>query len=141
GFDQGNDAYPAGLAFIRVEPVSAVPPEPAPPAVRHPLVITNDGHGIFGSFPHSRPEDLLEEIEQQVPRNTCMRMLLWGAGDADQCNYPTRVGNRFATEAAVRSPFHRTLYGNMKRWRDNQWDSLKTVRDYARARNWEFQVY
>ena len=52
-----ND-HPAALAYIHLEPIEETQVR-TEKAVRHPLTITNDGYGIFGRLPHSRPEDLL----------------------------------------------------------------------------------
>ncbi|MBI3921114.1 MAG: hypothetical protein HY318_06830, partial [Armatimonadetes bacterium] len=127
------------LAFLRMEPIR--PPKTIKPRnVRHPLVVTNDGHGIFGERPHFRPEDMLEPFER-IPEHTCLRMLIWGIGDGDMCNYPTKVGNFFPTQGRFLAADHRTLYGNMALWRKQGWDSLKLMRDYTRRRKWELQTY
>ncbi|MBI3987546.1 MAG: hypothetical protein HY343_11530, partial [Lentisphaerae bacterium] len=129
------------LAFVRLEPVaSAAMTTPAPREVRHPMAFTNDGHGIFGERPHFRPEDLLESIDR-VPPHSCARLFLWGIGNGDMCNYPTRVGNYFPTRGAFFNSSSRNLYGNMALWRKKGWNSLEVVRDYARRRGWEFQPY
>lgn len=127
------------LAFLRLEPIRPIK-RAGTRKVRHPLVVTNDGHGIFGERPHFRPEDLLGPFES-VPEHTCLRMLIWGVGDGDMCNYPTRVGNFFPTHGRFLGTYYRTLYTNMALWRKKGWDSLKLMRDYARRRKWEFQPY
>ena len=134
------DRHPGALAYIRLEPVEKVPATEEK-QVRYPLAITNDGYGIFGALPHTRPEDLLESFEG-IPDGSCMRLLLWGCGEGDVCNYPTRVGTYqpYVSEACL-SYFYHTLYSNRKRWKEKGWNSLKLVRDYARNRGWEFQVY
>lgn len=128
------------LAFLRLEPVGSAAVAPAPRVVRHPMAFTNDGHGIFGERPHFRPEDLLESIAR-VPDHSCTRIFLWGTGDGDMCNYPTRVGNYFPTRGAFLSFSYRTLFENMALWRRKGWDSLAVMRDYVRRRGWEFQPY
>jgi len=132
-------AYPAALAYIRLTPVSD-PPPPSKPKVQYPLVFTNDGDGIFGEFPHRRQEDLLESFERIGP-DSCVRMLLWGNGDADSCNYPTRVGQYAGGKGRYWSHFMQVKCNNLALWKRNGWDSLKVVRDYAKQRGWEFQVY
>lgn len=127
------------LAFLRLEPIR-LPKTIKPRRVKYPLVVTNDGHGIFGERPHFRPEDLLEPFER-IPDHTCLRMLIWGLGDGDMCNYPTKVGNFFPTQGRFLTTDYRTLYGNMALWRKKGWDSLKLMRDYTRCRKWEFQTY
>ena len=127
------------LAFIRLEPIRA-PKAARKRPVKHRLVITNDGHGIFGHRPHFRPEDLLEDFEL-IPDGTSLRMLIWGAGDGDMCNYPTRVGNFFPTHGTFLNAHYRVLYENMKLWRKQGWDSLELMRDYTQRRGWEFHPY
>jgi len=132
--------YPGALAYIRLEPVEEVPASEEK-QVRYPLTITNDGYGIFGELPHARPEDLLESFER-IPDGTCMRLLLWGCGEGDICNYPTQVGTyQPHVSGACLSYFYHTLYRNRKLWKQRGWNSLKLVRDYARNRGWEFQAY
>ncbi len=128
------------LAFLRLEPVEAPAPPKNKQTERTFLAVTNDGHGIFGRRPHHRPEDLLEQFEA-LPSENSIRMLIWGAGDGDMCNYPTKVGNFFPTENSYANPFRRTLHDNMARWQEKGWNSLEVVRDYAKNRGWEFQVY
>jgi hypothetical protein len=134
------DGHPGALAYIRLEPVEKVPASEEK-QVRYPLTITNDGCGIFGEFPHARPEDLLESFER-IPDGSCMRLLLWGCGNGDMCNYPTRVGTYlpYISEACL-SYYRHTSYSNRKLWKERGWNSLKLVRDYARNRGWEFQAY
>ena len=127
------------LAFIRLQPIRA-PGTPRPRRVKHHMMITNDGHGIFGDRPHFRPEDLLEQFEL-IPDGTSLRMLIWGIGDGDMCNYPTRTGNFFPTQGTFLNPNYRVLYENMKLWRTQGWDSLKLMRDYSKHRGWEFHPY
>ena len=139
-FTRGASALSlSALAFLRLEPIC--PPKSAKPReVRHPLAVTNDGHGIFSERPHFRPEDLLEPFER-IPEHTCLRMLIWGLGDGDMCNYPTKVGNFFPTQGRFLAADYRTLYGNMALWRKKGWDSLRLMRDYTRRRKWELQTY
>jgi len=130
-----GDAYPPGaLAYIRLETI----PERKKKDV-YPLVITNDGHGVFFGPEPKRPEDLLKTFEK-IPDGTCMRMLLWGNGCADNCNYPTQVG-RFYPNAGLPSVWQGDLARNLGIWKEKGWDSLRVVRDYARKRKWEFHVY
>jgi hypothetical protein len=133
------DDHPAALAYIHLEPIEEIQARERK-VVRYPLTITNDGHGIFGRLPHSRPEDLLEQFEN-IPEESCMRMLLWGAGDGDVCNYPTRVGSYFLTGSAFANPFRATLHRNVGLWQDKGWDSLSVMRAYTKRRGWEFHVY
>lgn len=139
GYRSTLHPYPGALAYVRLMPSSA----PGPGgrcATARPLAITNDGSGIFGGFPHRRPEDLLEPFEA-IPEHSCMRMLLWGTGDADSCNYPTRVGSPMRAGGAYWNRASQVMHGNLARWRDRGWDSLQVVRDYARSRDWEFHAY
>ena len=137
---QGTNVYPGALAYIRLEPIdkiNASESETLPP----PLFITEDGHGIFKSFSHSRPEDLLEVFENNIPNNrNYVHGLLWGNGDADACNYPTKAGNYWYVRDSCNYSGH-TFYRNIRLWRKKGWDSMELVRKYAKRRNWEFQVY
>ncbi len=148
--------FPAALAYIRLEPIDKIAGEPLPtdepeptpesppgidPArqVAFPLAITEDGHGIFGESVHSRPEDLLTPFDQ-IPEGSCLRMLLWGNGEADICNYPTKVGNERGF-----SGFSTDWYGrwnqNVENWKQDGWDSLQMIREYTKTRGWELEVY
>jgi hypothetical protein len=106
-----DESYLGALAYLRLEPVA-----PAPRVrrriVKHRMVLTNDGHGIFELRPHLRPQDLLETFER-IPANSCTGTLLWGIGDGDICNYPTRVGNFFPTSGRFASRTMRTFIANL----------------------------
>ena len=155
-----NDAgdFPAALAYIRLEPVDKIGGEPLPKAepapvpqpqaecgvdpsrkVAHPLAITEDGHGIFGESVHSSPDDLLEPFDE-IPDGSCLRMLLWGNGEADICNYPTKVGNERGF-SGFRTEWYARWNQNAENWKKDGWDSLRMIREYTRKRNWELQVY
>jgi len=142
--------FPGALAYIRLEPVAET--EPEPPAeqepgagidpgrtVAFPMAITEDGHGIFGDAIHSAPEDLLKPFEA-IPGGSCLRMLLWGNGEADICNYPTKVGNERA-HSGFRTDWYKRWNQNAESWKQDGWDSLRTITDYAKTKGWEFQVY
>ena len=137
-----SNKYPAALACIRLEPIKEIQPR-TKKQVKHPLTITNDGHGIFGRLPHSRPEDLLEEFEN-IPEESCMQMLLWGVGNGDVCNYPTKIGNHYPSELAesrLANYDRRTWYDNIALWQKKGWDSLELIRAYTKKRKWELHVY
>ena len=134
---------PGALAYIRIEPMDDLAPAPARPDIWRAMCVTNDGCGVFRKGPHHRPEDILESLET-VPDRSCVQSLLWGNGNADNCNYPTEVGNpmlldkwqdpHLAGDGAATIP-------NMKRWQERRWDSLRLVREYTRQREWELHVY
>lgn len=138
-YREEDERYLGALAYLRLEPVAA-PPRVRRKIVQHPMVLTNDGHGIFELRPHRRPQDLLETFEP-IPADSGMRTLLWGIGDGDICNYPTHVGNYFPTSDRFASRPLRTFTANMALWRKNGWNSLRVMRDYAARRKWEFQAY
>ena len=138
-FAQGPGAYPSALAFVRLVPINAVR-DPGEVAETYPLFVTEDGHGIFKAFPHSRPEDLLESFENNVPNGSSLQGLIWGNGDADVCNYPTKVGNAWPVGDAYGYAAH-NFFRNVELWRQKGWDSLELVRQYAGKRDWEFHVY
>jgi hypothetical protein len=133
---------PGALAFVRLEPIPAVSPPPAPDPWR-PMAVSNDGHCVFRNMPLRRREDLLESLEA-IPDESCMRILLWGNGDGDVCNYPTAVGTPLF-RGDLKDPYKREVaefaVPNMRLWREEKWDSLQTVRSYAARRGWEFHVY
>lgn len=72
---------PAALAYVRLE---SVPDRKD----SYPMMITNDGHGIFFGPEPTNPQDLLKTLKE-LPDGNCMRMFFWGNGCADNCNYPT----------------------------------------------------
>ncbi|MBT3345980.1 MAG: hypothetical protein HN712_14955 [Gemmatimonadetes bacterium] len=135
------------LAYVRLEPLDQKPADlPAVGSASESwrgMCITNDGCGVFRQAPHHRPEDLLETLES-IPDSSCMRSLVWGNGNADSCNYPTKVGNplflqqwqdpHVAGDGAIGLP-------NARQWQEPGWDSLRLVRDYTRKRAWELHVY
>ena len=131
------------LAYIRLEPIEALPEAARALEVWRGMCLTNDGCGVFRGGPHHRAEDLLETLET-VPDSSCMRSLLWGNGNADNCNYPTRVGNPMFLPRW--QDFHHACDGafglpNLRRWQERGWDSLQLIRDYTRKRSWELHVY
>lgn len=143
----GSRSYPGALAYIRLESIKEISakPESKPKIdikrkVRYPLAITNDGDGIFRTL-HSRPEDLLKPFDEKIPKGSCMRILLWGNGNADICNYPTKVGNFYPNGHDFSHPSENALSKNMSLWKEKGWDSLKLMREYAKKRRWEFHVY
>jgi len=150
--------FPAALAYIRLEPIDKIggeplskgEPQPAPKPqpgpgidptrkVAYPLAITEDGHGIFGELLHSCPEDLLKPFSA-IPEGSCLRILLWGNGEADICNYPTKVGNE-REFSGFRNDWYARWNQNVENWKKDGWNSLRMIRAYARKRDWELQVY
>ena len=131
------------LAYLRLEPVGSLPEAQPAAHVWRGMCISNDGCGVFRRSPHHRQEDLLETLET-IPDSSCMRSLLWGNGNADNCNYPTKVGNplflqkwldpHVSGDGAIALP-------NVQTWQEKGWDGMRLVRDYARGRAWEFHVY
>ena len=132
---------PGALAFVRLEPIRELSSAAAPDVWRA-MAITNDGSGVFRAMPHHRPEDILEQLEA-IPDSSCMRILLWGNGDADNCNYPTEVGSPMFGDRAESffEDVHSVAAPNMRLWLARGWDSLRLVRDYTRRRGWELHVY
>ena len=148
--------FPAGLAFIRLEPIDAIggdpipkeapQPSPEPPTgidasrkVAYPMAITEDGHGIFGETLHASPEDLVKPFDK-IPDGSCLRMLLWGNGEADICNYPTKVGNE-REFSGFRTDWYARWNQNAENWKQDGWDSMQVMREYTRKRGWELHVY
>ena len=123
---------PGALAYVRLEKVQDR-------KELYPLMTTNDGHGIFGRTGANSPQDLLKPFKA-MPEGTCMRMLFWGNGCADNCNYPTKVG-QFYPSAGGQFLWQNAIHKNQGIWKEKGWNSLEVVRDYARSRKWEFQVY
>jgi hypothetical protein len=129
----GDPARPPGaLAYIRLEP------RPARKDI-YPLAITNDGNGVFFGPEPTQPQDLLKPFEA-IPADSCMRILFWGNGCADNCNYPTKVG-QFYPNAGLDKLWQSDFCRNMGILKTKGWNSMELVRDYARQRQWEFQVY
>ena len=123
---------PGAIAYVRLEKIQER-------KKLYPLLTTNDGHGIFGRTETNSPQDLLKPFKA-MPDGTCMRTLFWGNGCADNCNYPTEVGQFYAS-AGGQYIWHSDFHKNMGIWKEKGWNSMEIVRDYARQRNWEFQVY
>jgi len=131
---------PGALAYLRLEPIGELTAR-IKRKVRYPLAITNDGHGIWGTRVHRRRDDLLEQLEM-IPRDSCLRIFLWGNSGADNCNYLTKVGNYCAGPVGDRLDFFCDTYNrNLNLWQQKGWNSLQVVRDYAVKRDWEFYVY
>ena len=132
--------YPAALAYIRLERLEEEP-VPSEVEIEYPMAITEDGFGIFREMPHNRPEDLVEPLNA-IPPSSCMKMLIWGAADGDICLYPTKAGTLRSSEGeGLSRPTDNTYYSNLRRWRENGWDTMVTVRDFCRSRGWEFHAY
>lgn len=68
------------------------------------------------------------------------RPTVWGNGEADICNFPTKVGNERAFSGFT-TEWYRRWNQNAESWKQDGWDSLKVIREYTRKRNWELQVY
>jgi hypothetical protein len=133
---------PGALAYVRLEPVAALPAPAERCAPWRGMCVSNDGCGVFRSNPHHRPEDILEDLED-IPDASCARSLLWGNGNADNCNYPTEVGNPMFLQKWEDPYLVSDAIGmaNGRLWEKEGWDSMQLVRDYARKRQWEFHVY
>ncbi len=130
----------SALAFIRLKPVT-LPSKKSQAKDFFPLTITNDGHGIFSGPLHTCPEDLLKDFEK-IPDESCMRILLWGNGCADNCNYPTKVGNFYPNAGRnFQNRWKHNWSMNMGLWKEKGWNSLQVLRDYTKKRKWEFHVY
>lgn len=139
-------SFPVALAFIRLEPIDSI--SNRAPAKNPPLVVTADGWHIFGKgepgAQHKRPEDLLQRFEK-IPANNGIKMLLWGSGVGDWCNYPTEVGTYFSPGPVQPLRGGAGFVGgqqeNIGLWREKGWNSMQVMRDYTRKRGWEFHVY
>lgn len=128
----GDSHSPGALAYVRLQKVHDRKDF-------YPMVISEDGHGIFFGAEPSSPHDLEKPFED-IPEGTCMRMLLWGNGCADNCNYPTKVG-QFYPNAGHEFAWQPDFAKNMGIWKEKEWDSLRIMREYTRKRKWEFHVY
>jgi hypothetical protein len=129
----GSGGPQAGaLAYVRLDAI-------AERKDFYPLVVTNDGGGV-GLV--SRPEDLLKRLDESIPEGSPLRTFIWSTGCADNCNFPTKVGQFYPNAGFAYGPGEWEEWArNMGVWKDKGWDSLQLVRDYARKRQWEFQVY
>jgi hypothetical protein len=139
--ESNNDPsiLPVALAFIRLESIANFARKPA--LINPPMVITSDGWGAFGGFEHVRPEDLFRQFEK-IPKKNKIKMLIWGNGVGDWCNYPTHVGSYFSTPHDMLKSGELPLQQkNIRTWQERGWNSLQLMRDYTRERGWEFQVY
>ena len=126
---------PGGLAYVRLESIEKI----SIPRDNPPLVITNDGHGIFGMQDNLTPEDLTSHFES-IPENSNLDMLIWGIGVGDMCNYPTKVGTYHPSPDFL-NQMDSKISENMERWLSKGWNSLEEMRKYTLNRGWEFQVY
>ena len=128
----GDAHSPGALAYVRLRKIHDRKDS-------YPMVISEDGHGIFFGPEPSGPQDLEKPFES-IPEDGCMRMLLWGNGCADNCNYPTKVG-QFYPNAGRQFAWQPDFARNVGIWKEKGWDSLQVMRDYTRKRKWEFHVY
>lgn len=131
---------PSAIAYIRLEEIED---KQFLPKTRIPVAITADGWGAFGYCPHQKSEDLLVNFEQ-IPRDLNIKLLFWGNGVGDWCNYPTKIGNYFSKYTSpidIRADDMNILQRNAQIWQKQSWDSMAIVREYARQRGWEFHVY
>jgi hypothetical protein len=124
------------LWAIRLEPVRGAP---RPRRVVHPYVFTEDGD-MMRLRRHSRKEDILERV--LLPEDSCARIMIYSGINFDACEHMTRVGTRAGTSGDMpNDDYGANLAHNMKLFIRNRWDPMTVMRDYARRRNWEFQVY
>ena len=128
----GDSHSPGALAYVRLRKIPDRKDS-------YPMVLSEDGHGIFFGPEHSSPQNLEKPFES-IPEDSCMRMLLWGNGCADNCNYPTKVG-QFYPNAGQQFAWQPDFARNMGIWKEKGWNSLQVMRDYTRKRKWEFHVY
>ena len=137
---EDEECFTGSLAFIRLLELSDEPTIKTKSSPRYPMAITEDGYGAFCSRRHRRQEDFLEFIDA-IPADSAMKMLLWGITGADLCNYPTNVGD-YDYGVSLDHPLRhqRICSENLQFWRENSWNSLEVVRDYAQKRGWEFHV-
>ena len=128
------------LAWIRLEPIDTLPVTPER-EIACPMALTEDGHGIFRTHPHQRPEDILE-LYEQIPDGTALKIMLWGAADGDTTTYPTKVGQVGSGRSQDYDSYsYRLVVQNRDLWTERGWDSIALPRDYCRKRGWEFHAY
>ena len=130
---------PGAIGWIRLEPVDDLLVSPQRD-VQYPMVLTEDGHGIFWVKPHRRPEDILEQYEQ-VPDGTALKIMLWSTSGADTVTYPTNVGQIGPGRSQDYDRYgDGMLMRNLDLWHEQDWDSMQIPRDYCRKRGWEFHI-
>ncbi len=136
---EGEFGKVGSLASVRLEPIASLP-KAGKPKIAFPMAITEDGHQAFVKRPHRRPEDLLEALDE-IPAESCMKILIWGTTGADLCNYPTREGTYdYGRSEDPLCSWYQVRDENMRLWKKKGWNSMEVMRDYARKRGWEFHV-
>lgn len=130
---------PGALGLIRLEPVDGLPATPVR-EVAHPLAMTEDGHGIFWSKPHRRPEDILESYAN-IPEGTAAGIVLWNVMGGLATSFPSQAGEIGEGRS---QDYHRhgdaMVMRNVDLWIEKGWNSMQVARDYCRGRGWAFHI-
>ena len=136
--DISEDSVRAGnwLGAIRLEPLERLSESKS--EVQFPLAIFNDG-GV--ALDARTPEDLVRNEALTIPEDSCTRIMIWGSGDSDVCNYPTKVGTPYGESTEGYTKAEAMRIANVQAWHEKGWDSMAVMRDYAKGRGWEFHAY
>jgi len=131
----------SNLLAIRLIPID--PPKADTRKVRRPMFITLDGDDM-GFHVHQRPDDLFERPEN-VPQDSCVRILVYGGVEGDVCNHHTKTGTEHGalrtTLGDAWDEHNRITCENLERWRE--WDKNPAVAmvEYAHQRGWKMYFY
>jgi len=132
-----DDCVGTTLIAMRLVPVE---PTPDTREVRWPMCCSNDT-GVFKQMLHRSIDDIFEWNER-VPVDSCMRLLLYGAGNMDACRHATKVGTQRAQliDYAQEGGSVNIDIANVKK--HNEWgiNSAQAMVDYSHERGWEIYL-
>lgn len=126
----------AALAYVRLEQVSAQKKKKEP-AVKYPLLGTNDGESI--SSLRSK-EELWEDIE--CYRDTDFKKIFYSIGGTDLTSYPTRNCTVISSKTDDFASQHEYNFAeSVREFKRQKLNPLKCRSDYARKIGLDFHLY
>jgi len=128
----------AALAYVRLEPVSAQKKKKEP-AVKYPLIGTNDGFSTIAWGLRSK-EELWEDIEPY--RDTDFKKLFYCIGGTDLTSYPTKNCTVICSKTDDFAFQHEYNFKeSVREFKRQKLNPLKCRSDYARKIGLDFHLY
>lgn len=129
----------ATLAYVRLEPVTNQKKRPEP-AVKYPLIGTNDGFSTIAVYGQRSKEELWEDIEPY--RNSDFKKIFYCIGGADLASYPSKHGTVICSKTTDFAFQHEYNFAaSVRELHRRKLNPLKCRSDYARKLGLEFHLY